>query len=79
MKVKNTMKFCINCTHYVCKAGASSQFGKCARKATINPVDGSSFDYESLPYCSVERKDYETQDTCRVEAKFYVEKETANV
>jgi len=79
MKVKNTMKFCINCKHYVLRGASTPQFGKCARKDAISPVDGSENDYESLPYCSVERKNYETQDNCRMEANFYVEKETANV
>ena len=79
MKVKNTMKFCINCKHYLLGNGSKPQYGKCARLSTISPVDGCPTPIGDLPYCSTERKDYETQDTCRMEANYYVEKETANV
>jgi len=69
------MKFCINCIYYTCKESHKPEFGKCARKVTISPVDGSPTPYDDLPYCSIERKNYETQDTCRMEANYFVAKE----
>ena len=78
MKVKNTMKLCINCKYFEVAENARNTFAKCTRGRVLSPVDGCPTPLDELPYCSIERSST-VPEKCQMDAIYFVEKETANV
>jgi len=73
-----TMKFCINCKHFVLSEGVPNkpELGRCAHKWDISMVTGFLVPIDNLPFAGVVRKD---KNTCGEHAGLYEEKEATNV
>jgi hypothetical protein len=73
-----TMKFCINCKHFLLSEGAPNkpELGRCAYKRAISMVTGLPVPTDNLPFAGVARKDV---NTCGEHAGLYEEKEVSHV
>jgi hypothetical protein len=73
-----TMKFCINCKHFLLSEGAPNkpELGRCAEVRPISMVTGNPLPEDSLPFASVKRMDGKG---CTNQAIFFVEKAVSHV
>jgi hypothetical protein len=72
-----TMKFCINCKHFLLSEGVPKiELGRCAYKRAISMVTGLPVPTDNLPFAGVARKDV---NTCGEHAGLYEEKEVSHV
>jgi hypothetical protein len=75
-----TMKFCINCKHFLLSEGAPNkpELGRCAYKRPISMVTGLPSSTDNLPFANVARA-AASKGTCGADGNLYEEKETTNV
>lgn len=73
-----TMKFCINCKHFLLSEGAINKpdLGRCAYKRPVSMVTGLPVSTDNLPFAAVARKDV---NACGEHAGLYEEKEATHV
>jgi len=73
-----TMKYCINCKHFLLSEGAPNkpELGRCAYKRPISMVTGLPAPTDNLPFAGVARKDV---NTCGEHAGLYEEKAVSHV
>ena len=73
-----TMKFCINCKHFLLSEGAPNkpELGRCTHYRPVSMVTGDPLPDDSLPFANVKRMD---KGGCSSHAFHYEEKAVSHV